>query len=464
MRRLSFVAYGAFSIALVTLGLACEPFTGGTGGATSTSGSDASSTGTMETSSSTGMDCTVTGCAAGANATGECKNGVCEYTCAANFGDCDADPSDCEADLTMDGNCGGCAVNCAKSCVPFGTSFGCTEPVELTAGNFHTCARTGDGLVYCWGRNNQGQLGIGGGTTETSTPSKVPLPPNFVAAQISAGGDATCVVGQEGELACWGNDGTSMTTPVVYAAAPKVSSVSVGGFFLPNNYGPTLLMMTTGEVRQLQVSSGAQPTITGVKAAQAGIAAGGFHACVFDASGVVSCLGDDTYGQLGQGTTGHGPALVEVGAVDAVALAAGFVFTCALDPRKRVTCWGDNMFHQVSSSGTTPIGTPTTQSTLTGVDQIDAGGTHVAAVVAGKLFLWGDNQNNETSPSMDSAVVEPTEYAGISGVVQAALGDTHTCVLLQGGGVKCWGNNFAGQCGTSTVTDPVVTPTTVLIP
>lgn len=462
MRRLSFAAScGALSIALATLAPACEPFTGPAGAGASSSGSDTSS-GSMETSS-TGMDCTMTGCPAGANATGECKNGACVYTCGASFGDCDADPTDCEADLTIDGNCGACAVNCAKSCVPFGATFGCTEPVEITAGDFHTCARTGDGLVYCWGRNDKGQLGVGGGTTETSTPSKVNLP--FVAAQISAGGNATCAVGQAGELACWGNDGTAMTTPLVYAGTPlDIEEVAVGGSLPPSNFGPTLLRLGTGEVRRFTVSSVTQPMITGVKAAQTGIAAGGAHACVFDAGGVVSCLGDDSSGQLGQGTTGHGPALVEVGAVDAVAVAAGSAFTCALDPRKRVTCWGDNAFHQVSSSATTPIATPSTQPSVEGVDRIDAGGTHVAAIVAGKLFLWGDNQDNEVSPSMASDLAAPTEYAGVSGVVLAALGGTHTCVLLDGGTVKCWGNNLAGQCGTSTVTDPVVTPVTVLIP
>ena len=33
--------------------------------------------------------------------------------------------------------------------------------IEIAGGEHHSIARTKDGLVYCWGRNDEGQLGIG---------------------------------------------------------------------------------------------------------------------------------------------------------------------------------------------------------------------------------------------------------------------------------------------------------------
>jgi alpha-tubulin suppressor-like RCC1 family protein len=33
--------------------------------------------------------------------------------------------------------------------------------LQLTAGSAHTCARLDDGTVKCWGRNVEGQLGLG---------------------------------------------------------------------------------------------------------------------------------------------------------------------------------------------------------------------------------------------------------------------------------------------------------------
>ena len=52
-------------------------------------------------------------CPAWANGIETCSGGVCGGTCNAGFSDCDGAPSNgCEADLSMDGSCGGCGVTC----------------------------------------------------------------------------------------------------------------------------------------------------------------------------------------------------------------------------------------------------------------------------------------------------------------------------------------------------------------
>src|SRR5205823_2394087 len=42
--------------------------------------------------------------------------------------------------------------------------------VEIAAGDYHTCARTAAGAVWCWGRNDRGQLGIGSKGSPKSVP------------------------------------------------------------------------------------------------------------------------------------------------------------------------------------------------------------------------------------------------------------------------------------------------------
>lgn len=464
--------HGALSLLVPIVCFACTtvPVTGTGGGdsgsTTAVTGGTSTSTSSMSGSaSSSGMDCTVTGCPAGANATGECKNGTCEYTCTPPFGDCDTVPSDCEADLTKNDNCGACSVHCAKSCAPFGDTAGCTEVVEIAAGDSHTCARTGTGVVWCWGSNSRGQLGIGGGAASASAPAKVTLP--FVASRLSARGNATCAVGLAGELACWGNDGSPNTTPLVYSGLPKLARVSVGGEKNPDpgldTFGKTLVLLPSGEVRSFTLTNLANVSLGGVKAAQAGIAAGGLHACIFDPSHSVFCLGDDTRGQLGQGTPGNGPALVVVGAADAVDLVAGYQHTCALDQVGHMSCWGDNQFNQVSGSSVGIFASPQ-QVSVSLIDAMGAGGRHTAALKRGKLYVWGDNASKQTSPSASSVVPDPTEYTGLGAdVVAVALGGAHTCALLVGGVLKCWGDNASGQVA-GMPSAPIASPVTISIP
>lgn len=73
------------------------------------------------------------------------------------------------------------------------------------------------------------------------------------------------------------------------------------------------------------------------------IAAGGGHACALDASGAVTCWGDDS---LGQGTSGvpSGVAFAQI--------SAGANHTCGVESGTGFAhCWGDNSFLQSDVAG-----------------------------------------------------------------------------------------------------------------
>ena len=71
----------------------------------------------------------------------------------------------------------------------------------MSAGLDHTCALTPGGSAYCWGDNQDGQLGDDS-NTERDTPS--PVVGGYAFSTISAGGKHTCGVTTAGELYCWG--------------------------------------------------------------------------------------------------------------------------------------------------------------------------------------------------------------------------------------------------------------------
>jgi alpha-tubulin suppressor-like RCC1 family protein len=76
--------------------------------------------------------------------------------------------------------------------------------IALAAGNNHTCALTTGGGVHCWGSNQYGELGDGT-TTERHAPVAVSgAVSGFVA--VAAGMDHTCTLNGTGAVFCWGRN------------------------------------------------------------------------------------------------------------------------------------------------------------------------------------------------------------------------------------------------------------------
>lgn len=80
----------------------------------------------------------------------------------------------------------------------------------IAAGDHHTCALFEDGNVKCWGRNSFGQLGNGsfehvGDDELPAIASAVDLPAPTI--QIDAGGNHTCAVLTDYRVFCWGRNG-----------------------------------------------------------------------------------------------------------------------------------------------------------------------------------------------------------------------------------------------------------------
>ena len=78
--------------------------------------------------------------------------------------------------------------------------------VAIAAGGYHTCALSDDGKVWCWGRNNEGQLGLGDNVTPRTSPSSIPYFNNNAAVAIAAGSNHTCAITENNELLCWGSN------------------------------------------------------------------------------------------------------------------------------------------------------------------------------------------------------------------------------------------------------------------
>ena len=211
---------------------------------------------------------------------------------------------------------------------------------QVSAGMHHTCVLWDDGEMACWGRNQWGQLGVGSTETIGDEASEmgedlviVDLPTSRTASAISAGEDMTCAILDNGDLACWGwGESGRLGTE---------NEGSLGGSL--SDLGDNLNIVDLG---------------TGLSVEKVSVGYGSSCAILDDGSPSTSdtlkCWGKGSDGALGLGDADSmGDGQWEMGAflpsvnlgseVHATSVSVGDAFACALLNNSMVKCWGTGM-------------------------------------------------------------------------------------------------------------------------
>jgi alpha-tubulin suppressor-like RCC1 family protein len=254
--------------------------------------------------------------------------------------------------------------------------------------------------------------------------------------RLSSSNAHTCAVLDDGTVRCWGDntygqigDGTTLT--------PKLAAVQVSGL-----------------ANIISVSAGYS------------------HTCALHAFGAVFCWGDNTYGEVGDGTSNNRKLTpVQVKGLDNVtAVAAGQGFTCGLRANGTVWCWGNSLFGELGNgtSGTTAGSlTPVQVKTTSPAIAVTAGQFHACALLldshSGAIVqCWGSNQKGQLGDGTYQLRSVPVTVAGLNDVLDVAAGAQHTCALVVSSGVQCWGTNADGQIGVLSL-GSVPTPAPVVV-
>ena len=298
---------------------------------------------------------------------------------------------------------------------------------QVSSGNSNTCGVTTDNRLFCWGHSGY----VFPGYMESTVPIEVGAPDQV--RQVSAGYGHACLITVANRLYCWGynpngqvGDGTR---------TPRGSPVRVGG---------------TRLFRQVEAGG-----ITG---------AAGSHTCAIEAgTGNAYCWGDNTRGQLGDGTKTTRLAPVAVaGNRRFRQLAVGAGFTCGITTAGKAFCWGSDSFGQLGNgSGVTQRVKPAAVAGTRVFRQISAMWDHVCAVTnTSRAFCWGANQFGQLGDGTLLNRFTPRAVSGDVRFTRVSTGAAHTCGESSGNKGYCWGCNAVGQLGDGTPT-PRRKPTAV---
>jgi alpha-tubulin suppressor-like RCC1 family protein len=253
--------------------------------------------------------------------------------------------------LNSSGQLGGAAGTISS--VPVAVSGLASGVAAIAAGGFHTCALTTGGGVWCWGFNENGQLG-----NDTTTDSGVPVAVAGASSDveaIAAGAYHTCALTTGGGALCWGlND-----------------SGQLGDATTTESHVPV--------------------AVTGVSSGVEAIAAGAYHTCALTAGGGASCWGSNGSGQLGNGSTTNSSVPVAVSdlANGVAVLAAGGFHTCALPTGSGALCWGSNVHGQLGNGTNNGSSVPIPVVGFQGLATVPALGTAMLGLLAAMLGLTG---------------------------------------------------------------------------
>ena len=191
------------------------------------------------------------------------------------------------------------------------------------------------------------------------------------------------------------------------------------------------------------------------------VAVGGAFGCLLTVAGGVRCWGQNTSGQLGDGTTTNRKAPVDVTGLTSgvAAISAGSNTACALMVGGGVKCWGDGTNGTLGNGGSVNSSVPVDVTGLTaGVSSISVGTAFACAVTtAGGAKCWGYNGNGQIGNNTVVTATTPVDVSTLtSGVSAVSAGMTHACALQTTGAAKCWGAGTLGQLGNNTSVDSKV--------
>jgi len=298
----------------------------------------------------------------------------------------------------------------------------------ITAGHRFACALNEDSKAYCWGGGDFGVLGDGSRYEQRAVPAPVSGDRRF--RYIGAGNAHVCGLAEDGAVYCWGT-----------------------------NYWGELGNGRSGNGQGGGTADALTPEKVNLSAVVREIAVASRSACALTVSGDVYCWGEGGAGQMGDGRQQQSnPNPIKVlGGYRFEALAAGGHTLCGQIESGTTYCWGASYSGQLGFGGNSSVPQPVLFAGRN-LRSLGLGMDHLCGIDPdGDVFCSGSNEwgaLGSTAISTNSSSPVSVNLGGKKASTVIA-GSLSTCAILRDGGMVCWGQNLGGELGNGTTSNKI---------
>ncbi|MGL4952016.1 MAG: leucine-rich repeat protein [Mycoplasma sp.] len=329
---------------------------------------------------------------------------------------------------------------------------------QIELGNNHSAAIV-DGVMYTWGSNNKGGLGIGSDEPGSiDYPVKVKNNPdsgfeNINIQKMSLGSNNSAAI-QNGVLYMWGSNevgklGIGSSNP--YVSLPTKAAWEREGTYyqMPNK---NVSQVSLGSKHSAAIEDGKLYTWGNNLNGQLGIGEDATET-MFEYP-VLAGACEDFGGENKKVTQ------VSLGASHSIAIAGGKMYA-----------WGYNNNGQLGIGSTeskkspAKVIFPETEGVELKITQISAAANNSAAIVDNEIYIWGNNTNYQLATQTTGNRTKPGKVTNMPSNdgdenIIVSLGENYSSAI-QNGVLYMWGSNTHGQLGIGSKSQKVSTPTKV---
>ncbi len=341
-------------------------------------------------------------------------------------------------------------------------------PVErwrtIAGGTTHSCGIRVDQSLWCWGRNDFGQLGLGSLQSDIERNEPAQVGGDLDWESVSIGNETTCAIKTDHSLWCWGRnqyaqvgDGSKETRLTPVAVAGRWLAVS-NGWDHTCAIDDERALFCWGANFKKQLGAGTADALVPQRVSGVGswqrVRAGESSTCGIQTDQSLWCWGSNDLGRLGLGNGAPAeimiPARVGTDAWTEIAMKSQTV--CALRDTGVLRCWGENTHGAIGDRTTAHrnVPTPVDDDRVTDWKAVEVGWDHTCAIRStGELQCWGRNEHGQLVSDL-SRPMRPLPTAVEGGDAPWAalgLGRRHTCAIDTSGELWCAGYAASGALG-----------------